>query len=137
MLDYYLFKQVYDLFVENRFEEARSLLAELQSRFIEMADENEQLKVQLREFEDILYLARNVEFDGMSYWLKTGTVRQGPFCQTCFDRDGQLHRLQETPDLLVCPACNSQFALPHRPCRTFLERAPRTDPGSKVIQLYK
>jgi len=140
MLDYYLFKQVYDLFVENRFEEAKALLAELQGRFVEMADENEQLKSQVQEFEDILYLAKNVEFDGMSYWLKTGTVRQGPFCQACFDKDGQLNRLEEAADHLHCQTCKSVFPLPHGPGRTgrtFLERAPRPEPGSKVIHLYK
>ncbi|GAB7079645.1 hypothetical protein [Megalodesulfovibrio paquesii] len=137
MLHYYLFKQVYDLFVENRFDEARALLADLQGRFIEMADENEQLKTQVQEFEDILYLAKNVEFDGLSYWLKTGTVRQGPFCQACFDKDGQLNRLQEEPDRLLCLHCAAEFPLPGKPARTVLERAPRTDAGSKVIHLYK
>lgn len=153
MLDYYLFKQVYDLFVEQRFEEAKSLLAELQGRYIEMADENEQLKSQVREFEDILYLAKNIEFDGRGYWLKTGTMRQGPFCQACFDKDGQLVRMQEDSAGLHCTACGSRHDAPRVMPVPFLanvagatglsgattlaspDRTRREHP--KVIQLYK
>lgn len=137
MLDYYLFKQVYDLFVENRFEEAKTLLGELQVRYIEMSDENEQLKTQVQEFEDILYLAKNVEFDGLSYWLKTGTVKQGPFCQSCFDTTGQLNRLEESAGGHSCSSCGSHYPSQHPQARTFLERAPKVESGGKVIQLYK
>ncbi len=137
MLDYYLFKQVYDLFVENRFDEAKTLLSELQARYIELADENEDLKTQVQEFEDLLYLAKNVEFDGMSYWLRTGTVKQGPFCQACFDKDGQLHRLQEHPGGHSCTTCGTEYPIMARTARTYVERPPKVEAGGKVIQLYK
>ena len=72
---------------------ARRLLMEMQARYIAVCDENALLKMQVHEFEDILYLARNLVFDGSCYWLVAGGIKQGPFCPRCYNREGALIRL--------------------------------------------
>lgn len=137
MLDYYRFKEVHDLFTKGKCDEARKVLAELQEKYIEVHDENEMLRTQLQEFEDVLYLAKNLEYDGHSYWLKTGTIKQGPFCRNCFDRDGLLIRLGESGDKWRCLSCGVVYARDEAglasPAR---DNGERREPG-KVIHLYK
>lgn len=112
MLDYYSFKEINDLFAQGRAEEGRHRLMELQSRYIAMRDETESLKQQIQEFEDILYLSKNLVQNGKFYWLKIGSVRQGPFCPDCYDRDGTLTRLECEKDLLRCPYCGGVHRRP-------------------------
>ncbi len=106
MLNYYRFKEVSDLFAQNRNEEARALLAELQARYITVCDENSNLRLRIQEFENTLYLANNMVFDGQTYWLITGSIKQGPFCPQCYDREGALVRLHHLDDAWACAACN-------------------------------
>ena len=129
MLEYYRYKEVSDLYAQNRVEEARRMLMELQVRYITMCDENATLRLRIQEFENVLYMANNLVFDGFSYWLLTGSVRQGPFCQLCYEREGALFRLEHMDDELVCPVCNSLCGqAPVR--REMSRRAPR---AAKII----
>ncbi len=140
MLDYYLFKQVHDLYEQGRTENARAILKELQEKYIETCDENAVLKTQVQEYEDILYLAKNLEFDGFSYWLKTVGVKQGPFCQECFDKDGLLIRLHEQGENWRCLTCNSEFSRTKVAMQVaeVQDLPARNGNGNgKIIQLYK
>ena len=107
MLNYYRYKDVLELFVSGQTEEAKYLLMELQARHIALTDENSNLKNQVQEYEDILFISKNLLFDGSCYWLMTSGVKQGPFCRDCYAQDGQLIRLVEMPDVWRCPNCNS------------------------------
>lgn len=108
MLDYYRFKEIHDLFMKGKTEEARHVLMEMQSRYVSLCDENTMLKMQVQEFEDILYLSRNLVFDGFCYWLITGNIKQGPFCQSCYNRDGVLVRLAAAHDgKWQCATCGA------------------------------
>ena len=109
MLDYYRFKTVSDLFLQGKTEEARLELAELQRRYVALSDENTTFKMQVQEYEDILYLARNLILDGKFYWLITGSIKQGPFCPRCYDRDGLIMRLSGDPGDRFCAACRESF----------------------------
>lgn len=112
MLDYYSFKEINDLFAQGRAEQGRHRLMELQSRYIAMRDEMESLRQQVQEFEDILYLSKNlICIDGF-YWLRIGSVRQGPFCPDCYQRDGALTRLEYHKEQLRCPYCGSVHQRP-------------------------
>ena len=129
MLEYYRYKEVSDLYEQNRVEEARQILAKMQARHIAMCDENATLRLRIQEFENVLYMANNLIFDGSSYWLLTGSIRQGPFCQLCYEREGALIRMDHLDDELVCPVCNaSRERIPVR--REMPRRAPRT---AKII----
>lgn len=109
MLDYYRFKEIHDLFMKGKTEEARHVLMEMQSRYVSLCDENTMLKMQVQEFEDILYLSRNLVFDGFCYWLITGNIKQGPFCQSCYNRDGVLVRLAAHDGAWQCATCGAVY----------------------------
>ena len=105
MLEFYRFREVHELFSKGLLDDARIALAELQQRFITLCDENNLLKQQVKEFEDVLYLSRNLVFDGAVYWLITGKIKQGPFCQDCYNREGLLIRLTDGLSFWQCSQC--------------------------------
>ncbi|MFV0421291.1 hypothetical protein [Oleidesulfovibrio sp.] len=138
MLDYYRFKQVHELYLKGRPDEARSLLQELQSNYVAACDENTSLRAQIQEYEDILYISKNLVFDGNSYWLHTGSIRQGPFCPECYNKEGLLVRLSQQEGQWRCNHCASHFGQertavrkPERPTVAMGQRV------AKVIPLYK
>jgi ribosomal protein L37AE/L43A len=92
----------------------------------------------VQEYEDILYISKNLVFDGASYWLQTGSIRQGPFCPECYNKDGLLVRLAEQGGEWRCHQCASNFGYertlnrqPERPAVAMSQRI------AKVIPLYK
>lgn len=109
MLEYYRFKQINDLFSKGQFENARRELAELQRRYVAICDENTTYRIQIQEYEDALYLARNLFNDGEFYWLITGSIKQGPFCPECYNRDGLLMRLAGEWEERCCPSCRTPY----------------------------
>lgn len=124
MLQYYRFKDALNLFKEGKLEDGRKALGELQSEYISMADELAALKAQVQEYEDILYLARNLVFDGSAYWLMTGSLRQGPFCRQCYAERGRLVRLIETDGAFQCPACVLEIPMQEEETKTQAEVRP-------------
>jgi len=138
MLDYFLFKQIHDLYQEGKTETAKLVLKDLQEKYIDLNDENMLLKTQVKEYEDILYLAENLEYDGFSYWLKTAGIRQGPFCRSCFDRDSVLIRLHEAGLKWKCLSCGSDYDRRRDERYEIRDREPAAKVTTKkVIQLYK
>jgi hypothetical protein len=105
MLDYWKFKEIHVLFMQGHFEEARRILMELQARYIALYDEVSVLKKQVQEFEDILFLAQNLVTEAGQYWLRTGSIRHGPFCKPCYDYTGKLIRLESHKSVWRCPYC--------------------------------
>ena len=109
MLEYFRFKEVHDLYAKGLIEDARQQLSELQARYINLCDENAVLRTQIQGYEDILYLSRSLVFDGIFYWLTTGSIKQGPFCPVCYNRDGLLLRLTDDGASRHCLTCGSHF----------------------------
>ncbi len=107
MLDYYRYKDVLELFGKGDLEEGKCALMELQAKHIALADENSILRTQVQEYEDILYIAKNLIFDGSCYWLVTGSIKQGPFCEKCYSGAGILIRLIDGKAGHRCPMCGS------------------------------
>lgn len=140
MLDYYSFKEINDLFAQGRAEQGRHRLMELQSRYIAMRDELESLRKQVQEFEDILYLSKNLVLVDGFYWLKVGSVRQGPFCPDCYQRDGALTRLEGQKHHLRCSYCGSMYQCPSIADHS-IEHAPaqhgEAARSSRVIQFAR
>lgn len=150
MLEYHRFKAVGELLLKGRQEEARLELSALQRRYVALCDENTTLKTQIQEYEDILYLARYLFKDGNFYWLFTGSIKQGPFCPACYERDGLLMRLSGDAGSRFCVSCRENFITPvpmldlaapqdervsGRPCRRYGgEKPTRT---AKVIPFSK
>ena len=109
MLEYFRFKEIHDLYAKGRVEDARQQLSELQARYVNLCDENAMLRTQIQGYEDILYLSRSLIFDGIFYWLITGSIKQGPFCPVCYNRDGLLLRLTDDGSSRHCLTCGSRF----------------------------
>jgi len=105
MLDYYRYKDVLELFGKGKLDEGKCALMELQAKHIALADENSILKTQVQEYEDILYISKNLVFDGSCYWLITGSIKQGPFCEKCYSGAGILIRLIDGRSGMRCPMC--------------------------------
>jgi len=136
MLDYYRFKTVSDLFMQGKTEEARLELAELQRRYVALCDENTTFKMQVQEYEDVLYLARNLVLDGQFYWLITGNIKQGPFCPHCYNRDGLLMRLSGDPDQRYCTTCRESFTTaPSQQQKAAVVAQDFSDDGSFALTL--
>ena len=109
MLEFFRFKEIHDLYTKGLVEEARQQLSDLQARYVNLCDENAILRTQIQGYEDILYLSRSLIYDGVFYWLVTGSIKQGPFCPTCYNRDGLLLRLTDDGSSRHCLTCGSQF----------------------------
>ena len=109
MLEYFRFKEIHDLYTSGQIEEARHQLSELQGRYVNLCDENAVLRTQIQGYEDILYLSRSLIFDGIFFWLVTGSIKQGPFCPVCYNRDGLLLRLADDSVVRRCGMCSSRY----------------------------
>ena len=111
MLDYYKYKEVSELFLKGKTRKARQLLQELQTEYVALCDELSTLKLQVKEFDDILHFSENLVFDGNYYWLKTGSVRHGPFCADCCKDEGVLVRLPHGNTQKICWRCGKQYSV--------------------------
>jgi len=109
MLEYFRFKEIHDLYSRGQVEDARHQLSELQARYVNLCGENAMLRTQIQGYEDILYLSRSLIFDGIFFWLITGSIKQGPFCPVCYNRDGLLLRLTDDGTSRHCLTCGSRF----------------------------
>lgn len=105
-----LFKNVADKAASGNFEEAKEMLAELQTEFVNMYEENQLLKKQLDEVASVLDLSECMEFDGQKYWLVDELDKKGPYCQLCYDKDGVLIRLHEHRNGYKCKACGCEYS---------------------------
>ena len=105
MLDYHLFKKINELFAAGRFQDARQLLMELQSRVIALRDEMEMLNLRIHTLEDAMQLSQSLYTKNGAYWIATPGVHQGPFCISCYENTGSLIRLEHFTGRLCCPCC--------------------------------
>ena len=113
MIEYYRFYEVETLISQGKVQEAVEELRALQKLYLELAQENSKLKVQLHDLEEILSISRNIIFDGDAYWLISGGEKQGPFCPKCYHANGDLIRMavqkkdEFTPKTKwICPHCH-------------------------------
>lgn len=109
MSQYVRFREIHELFACGQIEEGRRALLELQARYIVLCDELDVMKKQIKEFEDIIFLSENLVAEKDGYWLRTGKLRQGPFCKPCYDHGGKLIRLELHQSVWRCPHCGLLF----------------------------
>lgn len=109
MSNYLRFREIHSLYSRGMLEEAHCLLAQLQTSQLDLCEENALLRLQIQSYEDIFQLSRNLVFDGLFFWLLTGSIKQGPFCPDCYNRDGMLLRLTDDGKARHCQICGSHF----------------------------
>lgn len=112
MIEYYRFYEVEKLINQGKFDQALVELRSLQKLYIELAQENAKLRVQLHDLEDVLSISRNIIFDGDAYWIISGGQKQGPFCPRCYHENGDLIRMNiekrldaYDKSIWTCPHC--------------------------------
>ncbi len=93
--------------------DAKMQIAEIQESLIASEQEKKELRIKL-ETKD------NMTFEKAYYWKINGEVKDGPFCQKCFDADEKLIRLQGgNNDVWSCAQCSKTF---HGPAYVYKSR---------------
>lgn len=97
---------------EHKLTEATSLVNTIHTDYYQLQEENTQLRIQLQELKDVLFISRNLIFDGDAYWLISDGQKLGPFCQRCYHTHGSLIRLhvEDTDSIMEnwsCSQCNT------------------------------
>ncbi len=87
-------KQVLRAIQESDSVAASQLVLELQSKALELKDQNYDLRKRVDELEQRISLVNEMTFDGKVYWRGEGDDREGPYCQRCLDGEGRAIRLQ-------------------------------------------
>ncbi len=94
MFDYYKFYEVENLLSQGRIKEVQQNLKNLKQEFLNLQDEVGKLRNQNHYLEELLFISRNLIFDGDAYWLISEGQKQGPFCPNCYHQNGSLIRLR-------------------------------------------
>jgi len=86
-------------------------MAKMTRENVALREENATLKQQLSHREEMV-------FEENVYWRKSGTIREGPFCPSCFDDKGKAVRMQEhrfryRNDYYQCAVCKCGAEDPH------------------------
>jgi regulator of replication initiation timing len=69
-------------------------LTELQTRVMEIEEENRTLKEQLGQLNQHLSTQQSLQHDGELLWKQKDGEREGPYCQVCWDVDKKLVRMR-------------------------------------------
>jgi hypothetical protein len=69
-------------------------LSELQTRVMEVEEENRGLKDRVGQLIGQLSTRDSLVHDGERYWSQRDGKRDGPFCSTCWDVDSRLVRMR-------------------------------------------
>jgi hypothetical protein len=106
----------------NALIDLQRLILEVNEKLQDLVFENVQLRQKLRETEQRVRelesekeLSESIVFDGQVYWRENedehgSKMKEGPFCQTCYDKDSKWIRLRPsgTPDVKwLCSLCRT------------------------------
>ena len=87
-------KEIVALVQSGATTEAEERIAALRAQALAAQQERDALRKQLGDLERELRLRASLSFDGQFYWTGEGSDRTGPFCQTCYDAEHLLMRVQ-------------------------------------------
>ncbi len=109
MLSFQRFQKINTLFSQGKAQEALHELMHIQAKHIALHDTVDHLKKRIAELEDIILLSKTLYFDKNFYWLKFSNGTQGPFCPTCYQREGAFYRLEKNDDVFFCSYCGTEY----------------------------
>ena len=110
------YKEIVELIKSGSTAEAQEKVMALRIAALELQEENLRLKDRIRELEqrseEKTDVKDNLEFDGTVYWLITkdnsgNEMKDGPYCQLCYDKEGKTMRLQDQRETWLCFSCGS------------------------------
>src|SRR5215212_9893370 len=87
-------KDILDLVRQGATGEAEKRIVALRASATSAQLEVSKLKEVVKALERELHLRDSLSFDGQFYWTGAGEVKEGPYCQTCFDTEHLMMRLQ-------------------------------------------
>ncbi len=110
------YSDIVDLIKKGATVEAQEKIMELRIGALEIQEENLALKSKIKELENQLDIKLHMGYEGHVYWRYLAdeagdfTVKDGPFCQRCYDADQKLVRLYDSKDgWLRCKQCSQTF----------------------------
>ena len=109
------YKEIVELIKKGATVEAQEKIMELRVAALEYQEENAELKLRVKELEEELEVKGNLEYSSSAYWLwredDAGdyTIKDGPFCQRCYDADKKLIRLQDWDKAWSCMNCEKSY----------------------------
>jgi len=104
------YKDIVDLIKKGSTIEAQEKIMELREAAIQLQEENLELRQQAKALEEQIALRAKVTWEKPYYWTDENGKRDGPYCQTCYDKDGKLIRLQDGKEgIWRCKVCSGVF----------------------------
>ena len=84
----------------------------LQKDAIELVEENNQLKREIKQYKDILDIRGQIIYDKNAYWLPVEKTKDGPYCSKCWDDENKLIRLNHSNGQNYnCPKCTNAIKI--------------------------
>ncbi len=109
------YKDIVELIKKGATVEAQEKIMELREAALALQEENAELKGKVNELEDKLRIKGNLEYSKSIYWLwkeddaGDNTIKDGPFCQCCYDGGQKLIRLQDWGESWTCFNCKHSY----------------------------
>jgi len=104
------YKDIVDLIKKGSTIEAQKKIMELREGALALQEENLELKSKIKELEEKLAKKEEVVWEQPFYWVNKGDLKDGPFCQKCYDSEDKLIRLQTMESgAWRCNSCDTLF----------------------------
>ena len=104
------YKDIVELLKKGSTIEAQEKILELREAALELQEENLSLRERVKELEGVVAKQAAVIWEKPSYWTQDGDVKDGPFCQACYDKNNQLIRLQGGKNgTWHCKVCSGKY----------------------------
>lgn len=92
------YKDIVDLIKKGATVEAQEQIMTLREAALELQEDNLALRERVKTLEEALRTKEQLHYDKNKYWLVNNSVKDGPYCQHCYDANEKLIRLQEWGD---------------------------------------
>ncbi len=96
--------------VKMKLAELMSALAEAKMEIANVQDELSKKDNCIKRLEDTLNVRKKLTWESPYYWFDNEGVKEGPYCQQCWDNSAKLIRLQNMESgCWTCRTCNNTY----------------------------
>jgi hypothetical protein len=104
------YSEIIDLIKKGATVEYQEKIMKLKEAVLQLQEENQELRKKVQELEEALSIRANLKYEPPYYWLETEGKKEGPYCQTCYDKERKLIRLQDRNDgRWTCMVCKVTY----------------------------
>jgi len=107
-----IFSAITDLYKKGMTLEGEQKLIALKEAFLELKAENLELKLELHEIQESQSEKASMDYEAPFYYSTKDNIKDGPFCQKCYDADNKKIRLSLDPSVFgshQCRVCRQSF----------------------------